>query len=181
MYVCGVCLLVCVCQLSLSKHPSSFWPITRCALSASCRCLSCVRNLHLLCIPRAKNNAGSSWTGCLENRRPRRIRQQQKQLQWLSAAGAGCLFVVLPNRLTALHNANSLDSSRESRLISSLAGCSLAAWHLGQTLLSISRAIKALNLFGLRCEASDKQAIRREITLYISLSSFSPSLSFFLQ
>lgn len=113
--------------------------------------------------------------GRVENRmpRPRRIRQQQKQLQWLSAVGAGCVFV-LPNRLTALHNANRVESSAVSSLQSRLILCEDAAWQLGQTLLSISRAIKALNLFGLRCEASDKQAIRRQITLYISLA---PSLS----
>lgn len=70
--------------------------------------------------------------GRVENRmpRPRRIRQQQKQLQWLSAAGEGCVFV-LPNRLTALNNANSLEGSPESSLQSRLilcAGCSLASW-----------------------------------------------------
>lgn len=107
-------------------------------------------------------------TGCLENRRPRRIRQQQqKQLQWLSAAGAEDVYL-LCCQISSLHCTMQIVSTRVESPGSSHPWQD-AAWHLGQTLLSISRAIKALNLFGLRCEASDKQAIRREITLCISL------------
>lgn len=116
-------------------------------------------------------------TGCLENRRPRRIRrQQQKQLQWLSAAGAedACLLCC---QIGSLRCTMQIVSTRVESPGSSHPWQD-AAWQLGilaRRCYQLAEQLK--HLIYLVCDA--KRAINKPLegrSLLVSLSPSPPSL-----
>lgn len=121
-------------------------------------------------------------TGCLENRRPRRIRQQQqKQLQWLSAAGAEDVYL-LCCQIGSLRCTMQIVSTRVESPGSSHPWQD-AAWHLGilaRRCYQLAEQLK--HLIYLVCDARraiNKPLEERSLSVALSPSSSPPSLSLF--